>query len=176
MNDILNEVNGVYMATCRSNEMNDTVNDGPNKQTVNKPRTYDFLWTTYSRIIHVHNILFVSAGIGCRHIQVILLFTGLLFAYALRVNISVGIVAMTDKSSNSTHAVSLFFINPKLVSLSYSQLYSNMGKSGSEMEKRLRCRFVDVAFMITECRSNAMLYYSTQFRYMCGTINNEDSY
>lgn len=57
------------------------------------------------------NIFLISVGWGYRHIQVLLLFFGLLVAYALRVNISVGIVAMVDKSPNSTHTVSQFLPN-----------------------------------------------------------------
>lgn len=48
------------------------------------------------------------AGFGYRHLQIVLLFFGLFMAYALRVNISVGIVAMIKSSDNnqSTHDVS----------------------------------------------------------------------
>lgn len=45
---------------------------------------------------------------GKRHTQTLLLFTGLIIAYGLRVNLSVAIVAMTDKSSaNKQFIVSL---------------------------------------------------------------------
>ena len=37
-------------------------------------------------------------GFGVRHFQILLLFLGLAIAYGLRVNLSVGIVAMTDSS------------------------------------------------------------------------------
>lgn len=43
---------------------------------------------------------FLAPGLGLRHIQVIMLFFGLFLAYGLRVNMSIGIVAMTDNSSN----------------------------------------------------------------------------
>lgn len=43
---------------------------------------------------------FAAAGFGLRHLQVLLLFTGLLLAYGLRVNMSIGIVAMVDNTSN----------------------------------------------------------------------------
>jgi hypothetical protein len=42
-----------------------------------------------------------TAGIGVRHLQALLMFFCLTMAYALRVNLSVGIVAMVDR--NSTH-------------------------------------------------------------------------
>lgn len=48
---------------------------------------------------------FVANGLGIRHLQIFLLFLGLLSAYSLRVNLSVGIVAMVDKTPNSSHAV-----------------------------------------------------------------------
>lgn len=41
------------------------------------------------------------SGFGVRHVQTLLLFFGLTVAYALRVNLSVAIVAMVDKSSKS---------------------------------------------------------------------------
>lgn len=43
--------------------------------------------------------MFVSAGgmFGVRHLQAFLLFLGLTLAYAMRVNLSVAIVAMTDR-------------------------------------------------------------------------------
>ncbi|XP_062548324.1 putative inorganic phosphate cotransporter isoform X1 [Armigeres subalbatus] len=42
------------------------------------------------------------SGFGIRHVQTLLLFFGLTVAYALRVNLSVAIVAMVDKNSSST--------------------------------------------------------------------------
>lgn len=42
---------------------------------------------------------------GERHKQTLILFFGLVIAYGLRVNLSVGIVAMTDKSSANTHFI-----------------------------------------------------------------------
>lgn len=49
------------------------------------------------------------AGLGVRHLQIILLFSGLFMSYALRTNISVGIVAMVDPTEK-THAVSYLYI------------------------------------------------------------------
>lgn len=46
-------------------------------------------------------------GLGHRHLQVVLLFTGLLLAYALRVNLSIGIVAMVDNASNPDFVVNI---------------------------------------------------------------------
>lgn len=46
-------------------------------------------------------INYVAKGLGFRHLQVILLFSGLAIAFALRVNLSVGIVAMTSNDSNA---------------------------------------------------------------------------
>ncbi|KAL0883523.1 hypothetical protein ABMA27_016888 [Loxostege sticticalis] len=40
--------------------------------------------------------------LGVRHVQMVLLFTGLLLAYAMRVNMSMAIVAMTDSNSKNT--------------------------------------------------------------------------
>lgn len=54
--------------------------------------------------------LLMLAGLGYRHVQIVLLFSGLFMAYALRVNISVGIVAMVDKSSDE-RIVSYLFAN-----------------------------------------------------------------
>lgn len=54
-------------------------------------------------LIHI----FLSAKIGVRHLQVFLLFSCLLIAYSLRVNLSIGIVAMTDNSSNPDFVVNL---------------------------------------------------------------------
>lgn len=42
----------------------------------------------------------VAPGFGYRHIQVLLLFSGLAIGYSLRVNLSVGIVAMTTNDGN----------------------------------------------------------------------------
>lgn len=38
----------------------------------------------------------IARGMGYRHLQVLMLFSGLAIAYSLRVNLSVGIVAMTS--------------------------------------------------------------------------------
>ncbi|XP_073982813.1 putative inorganic phosphate cotransporter [Rhodnius prolixus] len=43
--------------------------------------------------------------IGCRHRQVMLMFFGLIIGYALRVNLSVGMVAMTNKDVNPNYPV-----------------------------------------------------------------------
>jgi len=40
-----------------------------------------------------------DSGLGVRHLQVFLLFFALTVAYALRVNLSVAVVAMTDAAS-----------------------------------------------------------------------------
>lgn len=51
-------------------------------------------------------VLYFAAGaFGVRHVQAFLVFLGLTLAYALRVNLSVAIVAMTDNSSNPDHEV-----------------------------------------------------------------------
>lgn len=42
---------------------------------------------------------------GERHKQTLMLFIGLVISYGLRVNLSVAIVAMTDKSSANTHFI-----------------------------------------------------------------------
>lgn len=56
---------------------------------------------------------------GERHRQILLLFLCMLIAYALRVNLSVGIVAMTDKSSaNKDFIVSIYII------ITYNQVTS----------------------------------------------------
>ncbi|CAH1716905.1 putative inorganic phosphate cotransporter [Aphis gossypii] len=44
---------------------------------------------------------------GERHKQTLILFFGMVISYGLRVNLSVGIVAMTDKSSANTHFIEL---------------------------------------------------------------------
>lgn len=46
-----------------------------------------------------------APGFGARHFQCFLLFGLLVFAYGLRVNLSVAIVAMTDKNSDSAAQV-----------------------------------------------------------------------
>lgn len=46
--------------------------------------------------------------IGQRHVQSLMLFICLVLAYAFRVNMSVGIVAITDNSVNKDYPVSLF--------------------------------------------------------------------
>lgn len=43
----------------------------------------------------------VAKGLGFRHLQVVLLFCGLAIAFGLRVNLSVGIVAMTSNDTNA---------------------------------------------------------------------------
>lgn len=53
-------------------------------------------------IANNHSLFNFQAGIGQRHIQIILLFAGLFFSYALRTNLSVGIVAMVAKNSTVT--------------------------------------------------------------------------
>lgn len=50
---------------------------------------------------------FTANRLGVRHIQIGLLFTGLAVAFSLRVNLSVGIVAMTAKNKNSQIEVNL---------------------------------------------------------------------
>lgn len=45
-------------------------------------------------------------GFGIRHFQAFLIFAGLSVAYALRVNLSVAIVVMTDNSENPDFEVS----------------------------------------------------------------------
>ncbi|XP_055643877.1 putative inorganic phosphate cotransporter isoform X2 [Toxorhynchites rutilus septentrionalis] len=45
-------------------------------------------------------LAFQPSGFGIRHVQTMLLFFGLTVAYALRVNLSVAIVAMVDNSAN----------------------------------------------------------------------------
>ncbi|XP_055838062.1 putative inorganic phosphate cotransporter [Episyrphus balteatus] len=55
---------------------------------------------------------------GIRHLQCTLIFFGLAVSYALRVNMSVAIVAMTDKSAASEHGVYLWDEKTKSVVLS----------------------------------------------------------
>lgn len=76
-----------------------------------------------NQIIELINIFFsfrccsISAGgiFGVRHFQAFLLFLGLTLAYAMRVNLSVAIVAMTDRhAANPNFEVNfnynLFFV------------------------------------------------------------------
>lgn len=49
----------------------------------------------------VYFFFFLASGLGVRHVQTLLLFFGLTVAYALRVNLSVAIVAMVDKGSKN---------------------------------------------------------------------------
>lgn len=44
---------------------------------------------------------FAGPRFGVRHLQCILVFFGLAVAYALRVNLSVAIVAMTDRNASN---------------------------------------------------------------------------
>lgn len=53
---------------------------------------------------------------GERHKQALILFFGLVISYGLRVNLSVAIVAMTDKSSANTHFI---------VSMTYYNMQAN---------------------------------------------------
>jgi len=54
---------------------------------------------------------------GERHKQTLILFFGMVIAYGLRVNLSVAIVAMTDKSSANTHfIVSMIYNNTQATS------------------------------------------------------------
>lgn len=48
----------------------------------------------------IHIYIYTAKGFGVRHFQVMLFFCGLTIAFALRVNLSVGIVAMTDHTIN----------------------------------------------------------------------------
>lgn len=57
--------------------------------------------------------IFITAGgvFGVRHLQTFLLFLGLTLAYAMRVNLSVAIVAITDKhAANAAFEVCLYFL------------------------------------------------------------------
>lgn len=81
----------------------------PRKSTVIMIRKFSF--SHFNRCIH--GIIHIGfdiclAGLGQRHLQMVLLFFGLFMAYTLRVNISVGIVAMVKSpaNENSTHPVS----------------------------------------------------------------------
>ncbi|XP_055836547.1 putative inorganic phosphate cotransporter [Episyrphus balteatus] len=47
----------------------------------------------------------IGLGIGIRHLQCFLIFFGQAVAHSLRVNLSVGIVAMTDKSGDSEYGI-----------------------------------------------------------------------
>lgn len=53
---------------------------------------------------------------GERHKQTLLLFFGMVISYGLRINLSVAIVAMTDKSSANTHFI---------VSMTYYNMQTN---------------------------------------------------
>lgn len=46
-----------------------------------------------------------AKGLGLRHVQVLLLFTCMVLAYSLRVNMSIGIVAMMDNTANPAFVV-----------------------------------------------------------------------
>lgn len=60
----------------------------------------------WKHLQYTHLYCAISAGgFGLRHMQVLLMFSGLVLAYALRVNISIGIVAMVDNSSNTDFQV-----------------------------------------------------------------------
>lgn len=59
-------------------------------------------------LINQNLIYFPAGAFGVRHVQAFLVFLGLTLAYALRVNLSVAIVAMTDNSSNPNYQVSFF--------------------------------------------------------------------
>lgn len=47
--------------------------------------------------LHFFSFIYVAGVFGVRHLQTFLMFLGLTLAYALRVNMSVAIVAMTDR-------------------------------------------------------------------------------
>lgn len=52
---------------------------------------------------------FLAKGFGVRHFQISLFFCGLTIAFALRVNMSVGIVAMTKSDVNPDFEVYTFY-------------------------------------------------------------------
>lgn len=52
-------------------------------------------------------LLLSDVGLGVRHVQMLLLFLGLTVGFAMRVNISVAVVAMTEDSVNPDFPVSL---------------------------------------------------------------------
>lgn len=53
------------------------------------------------KIVGVKFVKFLGPRFGVRHVQCLLVFFGLAVAYALRVNLSVAIVAMTDRNSTN---------------------------------------------------------------------------
>lgn len=54
-------------------------------------------------------VLFSAGAFGVRHVQAFPVFLGLTLAYALRVNLSVAIVAMSDNSSNPQFPVRVVY-------------------------------------------------------------------
>lgn len=61
--------------------------------------------------LNFFSFIYVAGAFGVRHLQAFLVFLGLTLAYALRVNMSVAIVAMTDKhAANPDYEVSVFCI------------------------------------------------------------------
>lgn len=118
----LNGINGKYLNSVEK-DINTNGNGPENEKQSNiKGRKWCSIWILWPWIYFVYwtstgfkmllifdfqmKNIHTASGFGRRHLQVALLFGGLLFAYSLRVNVSVGIVAMTDQTSNSTDPVS----------------------------------------------------------------------
>lgn len=93
---------------------------------------------SFQSFIHVS-----IAGWGVRHLQVLLLFIGLFMSYALRVNISVGIVAMVDNSTDATHNVSYLYM---LINVRGDRRRGSDGIQYSELHKTISYRSIDLQF------------------------------
>lgn len=124
--ELFDGVNGKYTDGIDENaakKMDDleivSKSDAPRPRKLNKILLlfFFFLFLNVYNLKKMWNscVLIYLAGLGRRHLQIMLLFGGLFFGYALRVNISVGIVAMVDKSPNATQPVSVLFINQHFI-------------------------------------------------------------
>lgn len=78
-----------------------------------------------SKSLYSFSSIHIAGAFGVRHLQAFLVFLGLTLAYALRVNMSVAIVAMTDKhAANPDYEVSvLYTVYRLLIYLSYTIIY-----------------------------------------------------
>lgn len=69
------------------------------------------LYFNYKKPFHLYKLILINvkaSQFGKRHIIVGQLFIGVGIAYSMRVNMSVGIVAMTDKTSVDNFEVSTY--------------------------------------------------------------------
>lgn len=58
-------------------------------------------WNLLAKSNNIYFLLITELKLGIRHIQVALLFLAMLFAYSMRVNMSMAIVAMTDTNNEN---------------------------------------------------------------------------